>query len=52
MSKLPSIDTLKTELNGIMKKYNFSISWFSVRQDGENVVIGVMFTKNEKGEYL
>lgn len=50
MNKLPSVDTLKTELNGVMNKYDFSVHYFNVSQDGDEIVIGVIFTQDRRME--
>lgn len=42
--RLPPVDTLKSELNSVMSKYDLSVNYFSVAEDGNKIVVGVMFT--------
>ena len=46
MNKLPDMNTLQAELNKTMNKYNFSVEYLAVEQDGDRLAVGVVFVEN------
>ena len=54
MSKIPSTETIKNELNQAMSKYGFTVNYLSVASNSDtgsdDVAIGVVFTECEVQE--